>query len=183
MNAEGGNAHILQPLGQLDNGFVVGIIPQTGLDGDRQVRPLDKGFGDAEHLGNVFEDAAACPLARNFAHRAAPVDVDEVRFAGLDNVKTAQQLVLVGTENLDAYGVLGWGEEHFTVALLGLAVEGLGGDKLGDEQVGPEAFAEFAEREVGDVVHGRKTKDTIFSKVERFHLQIAKIRKKWKEKN
>ena len=170
VNAEGGNAHILQPLGQLDNRFVVGIIPQTGLDGDRQVRPLDEGFGNPQHLGNVFQNATAGPFARHLAHWAAPVDVDEVRFLLLHNVKTAQQLVLVGTENLDSDGMLRGGETHLAIALLGLAVQGLGGDELGDEEVGTEVLAELPEREVGDVVHGRKTKDTIFSKFERFHL-------------
>ena len=118
-----------------------------------------------QHFGQVLEDAAAGPFAGHLADRAAPVDVDEVGLLGLHNVDTLHQLLLVGPEDLYADGVLRGGETHFAIALFGLAVEGLGGDELGDEQVGPKVFAQLAEGEVGDVVHGRKAKDTIFSKI------------------
>ena len=176
--AEGGNADVLQPFGQFHNGFVVGIIAQTGFDGDGQMGPPHKGLGDAEHLGYVLQYAAARPFASHLAHRAAPVDVDKVGLTRLHYVEALQQFVLVGTEYLYAYGVLLGGETHFAVALFGFAVQGLGGDEFGDKQVGTEPLAQLAEGLVGDVVHGRKSKDTIFSEIQRFSVHDAKIQKK-----
>ena len=72
----------------------------------------------------------------------------------LHNFEALEQFLLVGTEYLDADGVLCGCEKHFATALFGVAVEGLGGYELGDEEVGSKLFAELAEREVGDVVHG-----------------------------
>ena len=165
MDAEGCDAHVLQPLGQFDDGFVVGVVAQACLDGDGEVGATDDGLGDMQHFGQVLEDAAAGPFAGHLADGAAPVDVDEVGLLGFHNVDTSHQFLLVGPEDLYAYGVLRGGETHLAIALFGLAVEGFGGDELGDEQVGPEVFAQLAEGEVGNVVHGRKSKDTIFSYV------------------
>ena len=175
VDAEGGDADVLQPLGKLYDGLVVRVISETGFDGDREVGPLDQGRGDLEHLGYVLQDAAASAFASHLADRAAPVDVDEVGLLLLHNVETLQQFLLVGTEYLDADGVLGRGEAHLAKAFLGIAVQGFRGYELGDKKVGTELLAQFAEGEVGDVVHGRKSKDTIFFEIQRFHYQFAKI--------
>lgn len=176
VDAEGGDADVLKAFGEFDDGFVVGVVAEAGLDGDGDMGVFDEGLGDVEHLGDVLEDAGACAFAGHFADGAAPVDVDEVGLLLFDYFEALEELAFVGAEDLNTEGALSRGETHLAVGLFGLAVEGFGGDELGDEEVGPEAFAELAEGEVGDVVHGRKTKDTVFCKVWQFHNVGAKIR-------
>ena len=177
VDAEGGDADVLEPFGEFDNRLVVGIVTEAGLDGDGEMGTADEGFGDMQHLGNVAEDATAGTFASHLADGTAPVDVDEVGLLLLHDVEALDKFLFIGTEYLDADGVLCRGEEHLATAFLGIAVKGLRGDELGDKQVGTEFLAELAEWEVGDVVHGRKTKDTIFFEIQRFHYQFAKIRR------
>ena len=154
VDAEGGDADVLESFGKFYNGTVVSVVSEAGLDGDGEVCTTDEGFGDVQHLGNVAEDAAAGSFACHLADGATPVDVDEVGLLLLHDVEALDEFILVGTEYLDADGVLLRGEEHFAAALLGIAVESFGSDELGDKKVGTKLLAELAEGEVGNVVHG-----------------------------
>ena len=125
---------------------------------------------DSKHFRNVLKDAGARPFACHLTYWTAPIYVDKIRLSLLDDFKTTEQFILVGTKNLDAYGALLLSEAHLPKTLLGITIEGFRGNEFRNKQVSPELFAEFPEGQVGDVVHRRETDDAGFVWEQRSHL-------------
>ena len=154
VDAEGSDADVLKAFGKYYNGTVVGVVAEACLNGDGEVGSFDECCRDLQHFGDVLQDTAASTFACHLADGTAPVDVDEVGLLLFHDVETLDEFIFVGTEYLDADGVLLRGEKHLATALLGIAVEGFGGDELGDKKVGTKLLSELEEGEVGDIVHG-----------------------------
>ena len=161
MYADGGNAHVLKLLGQLDDGLVGLVVAEACLDGDGQRGVAHHRGGDSEQFGYVAQHARAGAFARHFAHGAAPVEVDEVGLGLLHHVEALQERPFLAAEDLDADRALCLVEAHFAEALFGVADEGLGGDELADEHVGAMLLAQGAEGLVGHVVHRREEEGKI----------------------
>lgn len=178
MDAEGSDAHILKALSDVDDGFVFFVEPEASLHGDRERGTFDECVGDADHFGDIVEDAAAGAFASDFADGATPVDVDEIGLLRFHDFEASKELVLIGAEDLDTEWALRVVETHFAETFFGFAVERFGSDELGDKEVGPKLLAQRAEGEVGHIIHRRKAEHTIFSEVQRFHNEFAKVRKK-----
>ena len=174
VDGQGGNAGVLERLGEVDDRHGLRAVGQAGLDGDGERGATHHGGGDFQHLGNILQDAAAGTAARHLAHGASPVDVHKVGLGTLHHLEAAQQLLLVGAENLYADGTLSVREAHLAQALLGIAVQGLGGDELGHQPVGAHLLAELAERHIGHIVHRRETYHTVFYGQFQFHIQMQR---------
>ena len=156
MDGEGGNTRVLQPFGKLQIVQVAPVPAQANFGGDRPAsRPANDGGGHFGGFLRVPGQARALPVVAHLGHRAAHVDVDDVRPGVLGGFGGGLfHGLLIAAEKLDGGGVLPLAQLQQGEGLSVLIAEGLGGDHLSDGVARPQLPADSAEGKVGDPRHG-----------------------------
>ena len=177
VDGEGGDAGVLQALGQLDDDLGTLVPAETGLDGHRLPDGFDDGPGDGDHLVGILHHAAAGAPAGDFRDRAAEVDVDEVGAVATRDFRGTvghpggiDHRLGDAAVDLDADGGFFRGGLHLGDGLDGVADQAVGGDEFGIDEAGTLLFAEDAERGVRDVLHRREQQWPVpYVKIPDFH--------------
>ncbi len=126
-----------------------------GLHRDRQVRGTDDRADDAVHQIQVAEAAGAAVPLHHLLHRAAEVDVDELGPVVLGDERGGlRHGVGIGAVDLDADRPLDLLELGALESVPDPAADGLGGEELGQHDVGPHPPADLAERRLRHPGHG-----------------------------
>ena len=170
------NAHVLQPLGDLDDILRIVVPPQPRLDRHGQFHRPDDPARHLDHLRHVAHHAAARPAPGDLAHRTAEIDVNQVgsgRFGHARGLYHRFDLVAV---QLDAHRPFVVEDVEFGERLRRVADQPVAGDKLGIDHIGPVPLAHEAERRVGHILH-RSQKERLLAEVDRcyFHRFGYKI--------
>ena len=156
MDAEGGDAHVLQVLGYFHNVFAIVVPAEAGLHGDGQGGATHAGGGEAHHQVHVFEYGRAGAFAHNLFHRTAEVNVQQIWPGSIYNAGAHGHGVLVAPKNLDANWALVVENVQLLPALDSIADEAFAADELSKHKIGAVILAHGAEGRVAHVFHWRK---------------------------
>ena len=121
-----------------------------------QLDRVGDGGDDATREVGVVEQRRSGAGLRHLPHRAAEVDVDEVRAGCLDHAGRVCHRGRVGAEDLDRERVLVGGDAEIAERLLVSVLDAGAGDHLGADEPGPEPPSLAPERLHADACHRRQ---------------------------
>ena len=160
VDGKGGDAGVLQTLGQLHDDLRALVPSQACLHGHRFADGFDNRPGDGDHLIGLAHHPAAGSAPGYLRDRAADVDVDEVSAVAAGDFRRA-----VGhpgrvhhgfgqvAVDLDAHGRLFVGSHHLCDGLPGVADESVRGDELRVDHRSAGFMAQDTEGRVRHVLH------------------------------
>ena len=187
-------ADILEPLGKLHDDFGIVVPPQSSLHRYRFVHRLYHGLGNRHELVRLAHHSRARSPAGYLAHRAAEVDVYDVRAVAAGYFRSLVRHTRrlhhgLGDVAVDLYGYRGllFVGVHLGYCLLRIANQSVGRDELGIHHIRPLLTAEQAERDVGDVFHRRQQKG-LFAQIHASNLHrcakllifVESAKRRWK---
>lgn len=150
------DACILQPEGYLYDTDAAIIPAKAGFDSNREGNLLHDLAGHALHFGNVEEDARTSAFAGDFFYRAAVIDIHQFRLSSFGNSRRLTHRLNLVTKDLDADRTLVVIDIEFLHALLRIADEPFGRNKLRVHHVCPHFLAYRTEGRITHILHGSK---------------------------
>ena len=153
MYGNGGDTHILQTEGYLDDILRILVPPQTRLHRDGCVDGLDDAARHLHHRRHVAHHARAGAATRNLTHRAAEVYVDKVGRGALGDTRRLDHRFDKMSVYLYSHGTFGIIYAQLGARLPRVAYQPVTRDELRGNDVGTEALAHVSERRVGHILH------------------------------
>ena len=129
------------------------VPPGAHLHGHRDLHGLRHRGDDRLRVLGLAHQAAAGVVLRDFRHRAAHVDVDDVGAHAFDDLRGIGHLLRIAAEDLDRDGTLFLGVLGVLERAIDPAHESLGAHHLGDDQAAPAAALHQAAE--GGIRHAR----------------------------
>ncbi len=156
MQREGGRAGVDEERAHVEAGAVAVAQAAPHLDRDGQVDRLGDGLHDRARAVRVVEERRAGARLRHLPHRAAEVDVDQVRARRLYHACCFGHRPGLGAEDLDRERVLVGGHPQVPERLLVAVLDPGAADHLGAHETRSEAPSLTAKRLHADAGHRRQ---------------------------
>ena len=178
VDGQGGDAHVLQAFGDVDDFAVRVIVTEACLDRHRCLYRLHHSFSDGHHLRDVVHDARAGTFRSHLLYRTTEVDVDDIRVGRLGITRRLHHRIDGVAEDLNAHGTFHLLKIEFLDAFHRVADKAVGGDEFRVHHVGAKEFADITERRVRHVFHRREEQRIMleFEVGEFVHFLVSALR-------
>ena len=171
MDGERTDATVLQLFSERGDDKVVGVPSQSSLHRHGQVHRLHHLPCDLQEQRNVLQHSGAGTLARHLFHRAAEVDVDDIRVRLFHNTCRLYHRSHIPAINLYAHRTLFVRDIEFGLSRFHRPHQSLGTHKLSVNHRGTKPFTQHSKTDIRYILH-RSQKDRTLPQVDLSNLHL-----------